>query len=169
MIRNFIAISLAAVAMLAAQGAHADWLMLGAYDFQPYDYSTDYKFAGGRGGYVNSGFSSVKASVRIPAGKTFVNMLCQVVDFNSTADVTITLGELSSTDNSTTWGERSMITMSSSGTPGHVKLLGDTISGSAVVNNWSCPNTCYYYTYYLTARLPGGFTTSIKSCAIQYN
>jgi len=169
MIRNFIAVSAAAVAMFAAEGARADWLMIGAYDFQPYDKSTQYTFSGGRGGYVASGFTAVKAPVRIPIGKSFTSLWCQVLDVSSSSDISFSLGELSSTDNVADFGERTMMSMSTSGTPGHTKISTSSISGSAVARTFTCGAACTYYTYYLTVSLPGGSNTNVKSCAIEYN
>lgn len=168
MIRNLIAVSAAAIALFAAEAARADWLMVGAYDFQPYDKSTQYAFSGGRGGYVASGFTSVKAPVRIPIGKSFKSLWCQVLDISSTADISFSLGELSSTDTGADFGESTILSMSTSGTPGYTKIMTNSVSGSGLTKTFVCGAVCTYYSYYLTVTLPGTSNTSIKSCAIEY-
>lgn len=168
MIRNFITTSVVAIATFAAGGAHADWLMVSAYDFAPYDKTTTYAFAGGRGGYVSGGFSYVRAPVRIPPGKSITSLLCQVLDVSSTSDISVSLSELQSSDDASTFGAATIMSMSTSGTPGHTKISTQTILSSNVVKQWQCGSTCYYYTYYLTVGLPGTSNTNIKSCAIFY-
>jgi hypothetical protein len=168
MLRKLIALSVAASSLFAAARARADWLMIGAYDFQPYDKTTQYTFSGGRGGYVASGFSAVKAPVRIPIGKTFTSLWCQVLDVSSTSNISLSLGELTSTDDSSDWSERTIMSMSTTGSPGFVKISTGTISGSALVKTFTCGSVCTYYTYYLTVSLPGNSSTNIKSCALEY-
>jgi hypothetical protein len=169
MFRAISALSLVAASLFTAQVASAgDWLMLGAYDFFPYSSTTKYDFLGGRGGYVSSGHSAVKAAVRIPIGKRFSSIYCQVLDVSAAKDISITLGELRSTDNNTSWGERTMATLSTAGAPGHVKIQTFAFNGSAVARTFECSDTCSYYTYYLTVSLPETSNTSIKSCAIEY-
>ena len=170
MIRNLIAVSVAFVATFAAGGARADWLMVGAYDFQPYDKSTQYTFSGGRGGYVSAGFTSVKAPIRIPIGMTFQSLYCQVLDVSTSSDISVSLTELQSTDDSTSFGALTIMNMSTTGASGHHKIWTNTIvtPASALVKTFACAATCTYYTYYLTVSLPGTSNTNIKSCAIQY-
>jgi hypothetical protein len=142
--------------------------MLSAYDFFPISSTTKYDFSGGRGGYVSSGHPVVKAAVPIPLGKRFSSIYCQVLDASTTKDISITLGELRSTDNNSSWGERTMASTATTGAPGHVKIFTSTFDGSTIAKSFECTNTCSYYTYYLTVSLPETSNTNIKSCAIEY-
>lgn len=171
MLRHLIAASIVAISSLAAGAAQADWLMVGAPDFKPYDTSTDYRCSGGRGCYVAGGFTSVEAPVRIPIGKTFASLWCQVLDISATSDISITLSELQSTDDATDWSYRTMMHMSTTGKPGYVKIMTGSVSGSAVARTYTfnASSMCTYYTYYLTVSLPGDTNTNIKSCAVEYN
>jgi hypothetical protein len=169
MFRAISALPFVAASLFTAQVASAsEWLMLGAYDFFPYSPTTKYEFSGGRGGYVSSGHTSVKAAVRIPIGKRFASIYCQVLDVSAAKDITISLGELQSTDNNSTWGERTMATLATTGAPGHTKISTFVFNGSSVARTYECANTCTYYTYYLTVTLPETSNTHIKSCAIEY-
>lgn len=169
MFRKLIVVTAFATSVFAAEAAHADWLMVGAYDFQAYDRSTDYQFWGGRGGYVATGFTTVKAPVRIPIGKSFKSLYCQLLDTSAGRDVTVTLQELASSDTTSNFGGRTMMTLTTSGTPGHVKLGTMQTSGSTIARTFECPTTaCNYYTYYLFATLPDTSNTHLKSCAIYY-
>lgn len=171
MIRKLIALSVLALSLFGAKAAHAEVLMLGAYDFQPYDISTAYTFLGGRGGYVSSGFTSVKAPLHIPIGKRFANIWCQVSDFSTTQNVTLTLEELQSTDFSSGFGARTVASTSTSGAGGHAKIRMSPAGGDGIVKSFDCTavgGNCTYFTYFLTASLPGTSNTTIKACTVEY-
>jgi len=168
MLRKLTALSVLALSLLATKAAHAEWIMLGAYDFQPYSKTTDYQFSGGRGGYVASGFTSVKAALRLPEKRKFKSFYCQVLDVSGVKDISITVDELISTDNSKSFGSRTVMSLATSGAPGHVKLGTTAVNGNAVTKNWEClvGDTCYYYSYFVTVSLPDFSNTNIKSCAL---
>lgn len=169
MFRKLITLSVLALSLFGAKAAHAEILMLGAYDFQPYDISTAYTFSGGRGGYVSSGFSVVKAPLHIPIGKRFGTIWCQVLDASTTKDVSISLDELQSTDETANFGAATIISMSTSGAPGHKKIYMTPVAPAGTTRSYTCVGSnCTYYSYYLTVSLPGTSNTTIKACTVEY-
>jgi hypothetical protein len=90
-----------------------------------------------------------------------------VLDASTTKDIKVSLYESATPDNASNWGSTTLITASSAGAPGHTKINGYS-SGSPVVRTYTCPNTCYYYTYHLDVSLLDTSNTNIKSCAIEY-
>jgi hypothetical protein len=167
MFRKLLAVLGFALPVFSAQAAHADWLIVSAYDFQPTMGTTDYRTTGGRGGYIASGFPVVKAPVRIPIGKSFRSLWCQVLDASTTKDISITFGELASADTTAYFGERTMLQLSTTGATGHQKING-WFTAPSVARTFECNGDCWYYSYYLTASLPEGTNTHIKSCAVEY-
>jgi len=166
MLRKFIALSAVSLSLLAAKAARADWYMISEYDFTSYTKSTDYEHSGGRGGYVAGGHPYVRTMLHLPIGKTITSLYCQVLDVSTTSNITVTLDEVGSPDDASNWSSRQILSFSSSGSPGHVKLVG---FGSAVVKDYEClTSSCTYYTYSITVYLPATSNTNIKSCALYY-
>ncbi|HEY0710733.1 MAG TPA: hypothetical protein VGG33_28270 [Polyangia bacterium] len=168
MIRKLTTLSVLALSLLATKAAQAEWIMLGAYDFQPYSKTTDYQFSGGRGGYVASGHPYVRAALRLPEKRRFKSFYCQVLDASAAKDISITVDELISSDSSKTFGARTVMSLASSGALGHTKLGTTVVIGNAVSKSWECiaGDTCYYHSYFVTVSLPDLTNTNLKSCAL---
>lgn len=171
MLRKLTALSVLALSLFAAKAAHAeDWYMVSAYDFVP---QNDNKIVvSTRGAYVTSstGWTHIRAVVRIPHNKTFNGLYCQITDTSAAKDVKVTLMEQRSTDDGSVFYIRDIMSVTSSGSPFHTKLWTATVTGpgSAYTNAWTCNGTCTYYSYYVDAYVPDTSNTAVKACAISY-
>ena len=105
--------------------------------------------------------------LRIPTGKVLNTIYCQALDASSTKDVTITVGEVQSRDDGG-FGTITMLSMSSSGTPGHAKLVSSAWTGPRTIKTWDGTGPYTYYGYTITASLGDTSNLNIKSCAIDF-
>jgi hypothetical protein len=147
--------------------SHADWLMVGPYQFRPRSSSASYGVysQGARSG--SAGYMT--ATLSIPLGRTVTGMWCQVYDTSSN-NINVNLAEVN-TDANGGGSQRAILALNSSGTPGHTQYATTTIYGSAVIKSFdhSAPGGAQrFYSYVLNAYMDGTASTGIKGCAIQY-
>ena len=168
MLRHLTALSVLALSLLAGGSARAEYYMVSAYEFRSMNEpSKQFLLSGGRGGYINSSTGSVTATLRIPTGKVLNTIYCQLLDASSTRDITITVGEVQSRDDGG-FGTTTMLSMSTSGAPGHTKISSSSWTGPRVIKTWDGQGPYTYYGYTITASLGDTSNLNIKSCAIDF-
>jgi hypothetical protein len=147
--------------------SHADWLMVGPHQFRPRLSSASY-------GVYNTGARSetagyMTATLSIPLGRSVIGMWCQLYD-TSAKNINVNLAEVN-TDSNGDGGQRVILFLNSSGTPGHMPYATTAVQGSNLIKSFdnSAPaGGSRYYTYVLNAYMDGTPSTAIKGCAIQF-
>jgi hypothetical protein len=149
--------------------SHADWLMVGPYQFTPRLSSAQYGVYNTGARIDSGGAGYMTATLSIPLGRTVTGMWCQVYD-NSSNNINVNLAEVN-TDANGSGAQRAILALNSSGTPGHTQYATTTTLGSAVIKSFdnSAPGGAQrFYSYTLNAYMDGTASTGIKGCAIQY-
>ena len=168
MLRTFTALSVLVFSLFAGGIARAEeYYTVSAYEFKPVGPDVKYEFRGGRGGNITSvAASSVVATLRIPPGKKFSAIYCQVLDASTTKDITVTLGEVRSGDIAG-FGTTTLVSMATGGAPGATRIFTG-VPGSPVVKTWDGGGPFTYYAYTVSISLGDTSNLAVKACVIEY-
>lgn len=150
--------------------AQAGYLMVGPHEFKPNETTAGVTYGVYAQGARSNTAGYMTATLQIPVGSRIIAMWCQVYD-KSAKDINVNLSEVY-TDANGGGGERPILALNSSGTPGHMQYATGTVNGSNVIRTFdnSAPSGANrFYSYILQAYLDGTASTGIKGCAIQYN
>jgi hypothetical protein len=170
---RFAMIFLAGVSAFSIQ-AQAAWLMIGGHDFK--STSPALVAAMTSNGNVleyangNAAVGKVYAPIHLPVGSSITGIWCQVYDTSAVKNVTVTVDERKTYDNAGNFDAdiRRMLSVATSGSPGHVKISTMALNGSGQILDWQgAPAT--YFSYEVTVTLNESYKTGVKACAISYN